>query len=175
MSLINDALKRAKQAQQKNPTPSQPTPPPPPLYRPVQSAPPHGGNAWFLPVVIVLLLAAGIFCICLALFKHPTEINSVSSPTTTTNTVETVANAPAAINATPDTNAAPISNVVAVSQLPPPKVQGIFFDPTHPWAIVGGKTVYVGDHVRDMRVYAISQNSITLVGNGETNELFLGE
>jgi hypothetical protein len=174
MSLINDALKRAKQAQQKPPAPSQSAPPPPPLYRPLQSAPPRGGSAWFLPVVIVLLLAAGILCIGLAFFKRPAEKNSVSPMTT--NTVEAAASAPSATNAPPETNATPTSNVVAVPQLPPPpKVQGIFFDPTRPWAIVSGKTVYVGDYVRDMRVYAISQNSITLVGDGKTNEMFLGE
>jgi hypothetical protein len=174
MSLINDALKRAKQAQQKNPAPPRPASPLPPLYRPLQSAPPRGGGAWFLPVVIVLLLAAGILCIGLALFKRPAEKSSVLPPPT--NTVETTASAPAPANAPPETNAPAIANVVAASPLPPPlKVQGIFFDPTRPWAIISGKTVYVGDYIRELRVFAILQNDVLLIGDGKTNDLFLGE
>ena len=57
----------------------------------------------------------------------------------------------------------------------PTMVQGIVYDPAHPWAIVNGKTVYVGDSVEGMRVTAISRNSITLVGNGRTNRLIVGQ
>ena len=45
---------------------------------------------------------------------------------------------------------------------PEPKLQGIFFDPSRPWAIVSGKTVYAGDRVGDFRVKEISKNTVTL-------------
>jgi len=41
-------------------------------------------------------------------------------------------------------------------------LQGIFFDPTRPWAIVSGKTVYAGDRVGNFRVKEISKNTVTL-------------
>jgi hypothetical protein len=42
----------------------------------------------------------------------------------------------------------------------------------HPYAIVGGKTVFVGDAVDGQRVTAISPDTLTLVGNGQTNQLY---
>ena len=64
MSLINDALKRAKAAQRKN-IPSGVTP-----MRPIESTRKERDFNVFLPVLIILLIVTAIFCIGLALAKH---------------------------------------------------------------------------------------------------------
>jgi hypothetical protein len=70
------------------------------------------------------------------------------------------------------TNAAAVIPGVVV----PIAVQGIMYDPAQPSAIVDGKTVHVGDRVRDFRVKEISKSTITLTGPGGTNEVLgLGE
>ena len=63
MSLINDALKQARQSQPNNP----PSGSPPPLS-PVESAS-RGGINWFLLALIVLLLVAAGFFFGLSLSK----------------------------------------------------------------------------------------------------------
>ena len=57
----------------------------------------------------------------------------------------------------------------------PTRVQGIVYDPVNPWAIISGKTVHVGDNVEGMLVTAISRDSITIAGNGQTKQLHVGE
>jgi hypothetical protein len=59
MSLINDALKRAQVAQQKNSPPV--APPLPPI-----EAKPRGGTGWLLPLLAILFLAAACFFIGMA-------------------------------------------------------------------------------------------------------------
>ena len=55
-------------------------------------------------------------------------------------------------------------------------LQGVVNDPAHPWAIVNGKTVYLGDKVNGMRVTLISRSSITLTGGqGQTTTIFVGQ
>ena len=63
MSLINDALKRARDAQRNGP-PSGVTPLPP-----VES-PAHTGTGWMLAAAVVLFLAAACVFLCPALFGH---------------------------------------------------------------------------------------------------------
>lgn len=180
MSLINDALKRAKQAQEKNPPPSASVPSL--LYRPVESRP-DAGTGWFLPVMAVVLVVAAMFFIGMAFFRHPEKKDSkVQIPNTP---AANLAEAPAITS--PVANPPPVSNIVATPTVttqsppslppvpPPPRLQGILFDPARPSAIVSGKSVFVGDYVGDMRVYQITKSGIMLVGDGITNELFLGE
>ena len=58
----------------------------------------------------------------------------------------------------------------------PLKVQGIAYDPAKPWAIVNGKTVFVGDPVGEFRVKAISKYTVTLTGaDGKETTVTLGE
>ena len=45
---------------------------------------------------------------------------------------------------------------------PEPKLQGIVYTATQPWAIVDGKTVHVGDRLGEFRVKEISQHNVTL-------------
>jgi len=65
------------------------------------------------------------------------------------------------------TNALP-----AVAEL---KLQGIFFNPRRPSAVVNGKTVYVGDRVSGFHVFAITPATVTLGTANQTNVLSLSE
>jgi hypothetical protein len=163
MSLINDALKQAKQSQPPNPSST-----PPPLA-PVESAS-QGGGSWLAPVMIILLLAAAGIFIGLSLAKHARPSASAPSvATTVTQQVKAAAFLPVV------TNPPPGSNTMAVipPRPPGPKLQGILYAATRPCAIVSGKTVFVGDPVGELRVTAISKDSVTLQSETETNVLSL--
>ena len=161
MSQINDALKRAKDMQPKN------TPSSVPPMQPVESpAGQHGAN-WIWPVVIILLLLllAGLF-IAISTGSHA-EKKVIAEP------VPAPAVQTAAVPAAPPKAPAP---EIVKSKLPKPaRLQGIVYDPVHPYAIVSGKTVFVGDSVDGMRVTGISRDAITLVGNGQTSKLAVGQ
>ena len=58
---------------------------------------------------------------------------------------------------------------------PEPKLQGILFAASRPWAIVNGKTVFVGDQIGEFRVTAISKDSVTLQSETATNVLSLSQ
>ena len=170
MSLINDALKRAKNAQQKDAPPSGARP-----MLPVETHREERDFNLFLPVLIILLVITAIFFISLSLADH-TEKKIANAPMVhATQQVETV-EAPM-----PDPNAvigrAAVNTNTPAPPPPPPvpiQIQGIVYDPVRPWAIVNGKTVYIGDLVNGKRVTAIARSTITLVGNGETNTLGIG-
>jgi len=161
MSLINDALKRARESQQKNP---------PRGLTPLMPAEPRSRDAnWILPALVVLLIVAACFFIGLSLAKHTVAKIVSASEAPATQQVELVS----VPILQPPTNAAPPAPVAVA---PVFNVQGIVYDPVKPWAIVDGNTVYVGDRVGDFRVKEISKNSITLTGPGGTNEVLgLGE
>jgi hypothetical protein len=76
-------------------------------------------------------------------------------------------------DAAPGTAAAAVTNEAAAPTLPALTLQGVVFSRTRPSAVISGKTVFLGDRVRDFRVMAIGQDSATLVGNGRTNVLRL--
>ena len=172
MSLINDALKRAREMQQKNPPSG--APPLPPVESPARR-----GTGWILAVAILFLAAACLF-IGSSLFGHkasPAETAKVpevstlpSAPILTAAApVSVVATAPVSIPppvATPATNALPqpsahtnpAAAAGAAAQLP--KVQGIIFNAARPVAIVNGKAVNVGDRVGEFQVKQILKGSV---------------
>jgi hypothetical protein len=166
MSLINDALKRARESQQKN-SPRNAIPLIPGAIEP------RSVTSWLLPLLIILLIIAACFFIGLAMANRTvTKIvvaPDISAPTPVpTQQVESV----------PEPVPPPAEIVVAAitnNQPDPVRVQGIGYDPVHPWAIINGHTVYLGDKVDGMRVTTISRDSITLAGNGQTNTLLLGQ
>jgi hypothetical protein len=170
MSLINDALKRAKNAQQKNTPPSGLTP-----MLPVESRRQERDFSLLVPILVILLVAAAIFFISLSLADRTVKkiaaapAMAVTQPVETVETVDapipepTTVIGPAAINANPP-----------APETMPIQVQGIVADQVNPWAIVNGRTVHVGDLVNGFRVTAIVRNAITLTGNGQTNRLGLG-
>ncbi|HUA68646.1 MAG TPA: hypothetical protein VMA13_08865, partial [Candidatus Saccharimonadales bacterium] len=140
MSLINDALKQTKQSQPPSP------PSNPPSLPPVESASQAGGS-WLTPIVIILLLvAAGIF-IGRSLSKH-TTLAAKTPQMVPTHQVKLIAIAPPVA-----TNVSSSTNIMAVVPMkaPEPKLQGILFDPRRPCAIVDGNTVFVGDQVGEFR------------------------
>lgn len=66
---------------------------------------------------------------------------------------------------------------IAEAQPPKPaplRLQGIVFS-KRPSAVINGKTLFVGDRVREFRVVAITQDTAILVGDGRTNTLSLSE
>jgi hypothetical protein len=55
------------------------------------------------------------------------------------------------------------------------KLQSIVYSPTRPSALINGRPLFIGDKIREFRVAAIEQDTVTLVGGGQTNTLTLGE
>lgn len=197
MSLINDALKRAKHSQKGPATPVAhflPTPPRRPR-----------GISLGMVIGAALLLAAGCFFIGLAMAKR----NSSATVTTTTVVVTSTkpATAPTAAKTaaptTPPAAVAPLPAPVKVESPvvpaavpgvsnavvdaapaapappaapPPPKLQAIIFDPQNPTAIVNGKTAHLNDVLGDFRVKAILPSSILIeYGDGSITRLNLGQ
>jgi hypothetical protein len=165
MSLINDALKRAKESQRKN-TPSGGAP-----LRPVEVREEERDYSWILPVIVILMIVVAVFFIALSAAKHTVKDIVAAPETSPTQEVESVS---PPVPTVPPTVIGPAA--ISNNYLPKPtRVQGIFYDPVHPWAIVSGKTVYVGDAVDGMSVAEITRNSITFIGNGQTNKLLVGQ
>ena len=114
-----------------------------------------------------------------------------ASPIVATAPVAPVQSAPppvvAAVAAAASIQPVPSAAVVAPAHLAPAPpllplvlpdtlhVQGVGYDPVHPWAIVSGRTVYIGDQVKGVFVMAITRNSVTFGSHGQTNLLFVGQ
>lgn len=179
MSLINEALKRAKQAQQEKPAET-----PPMQFRPVEPGqqPKKSNVGIWVPVVVVALLAIGF------VVREFTQGKGSNAPKEVKAREIVPANpvpqepAPAVPTNAPIANASELANhgtnapiVDDVPAKPAPKLQAVVFDPKHPSAIISGKTLFVGDKMGDLRVVKITRESATLVGGGQTNLLVLGQ
>jgi hypothetical protein len=177
MSLINDALKRAKQAQQQG-SPETPKV----QFRPVEAAQqPAKRNhtaIWIAVVIMVGLIIGFVFRQMTRENKNstPKEVKAREIDPATPIPQET---APAPKPVTPGTavqdNGATAHADMPSEASPTAKLQAIVFDPKRPSAIISRKSVFVGDKIGDLRVVAITQESVTLVGAGQTNVLVLGE
>jgi hypothetical protein len=179
MSLVNDALKRATEAQ-KNIAPA------PGDYLPLRREEPaqqrKKGTGIVLPVTLLAVLVAAIFSF--VLMNQRSGFLPVQLPTQSVHAASSIpAPAPAAA-LTPDVVIAPVTGTLAINppaptiQGAPPKpeplkLQAVFFTPPRSLAIINGKRVYVGDLVRDMRVGAVGSSSVTLIGPNQTNYLTL--
>ena len=190
MSLINDALKRAKQTQADNPpgTPSL-------EFRVAEPEPrPHPRTTLLLVglslVVAMILGLAGLLIWFIAQSKPAplpiaarmadaplAPLPKSAPPVAAPAAAPTVTGKPdeqAKIPGEPNTNG--VSASVTTGEAIPPaalKLQGIFFNPNNPSAVVGGKTVDLGDRVNGFRVIGISPVAVTLVSATETNVLSL--
>ena len=217
MSLINDALKQARQAQQE----AAPPPAPNLQLRPIEPSQQtrHSvGLLWpaaLLAVALLLLLlvweqghrvAPAPVTEVKARIPGPASpaLPAPPAPATPAATPAPQASAevaPSPVTAPPTNSAdalriaaAPLAydrpdtinpgdgipNVPAPVQPPPPKpappkLQAIIFSPTRPSVMISGKTLFVGDHLEELRVAAIGQTSVTLIGAGQTNILRLAE
>jgi len=196
MSLINDALKRAKESQQPHHPSSAAS------LRTIEARPaerPYVSR--MLLIVILLLLGSAFAFIGMAMTGRLAKKNlvlpqvaavrpiaAVFAPSQPVKTaVPVVAVAPVAPVVPVQTAPAPVpvsvvvAPVVVAPALPPLvlpdtlHVQGVAYDPVRPWAIVSSRTVYVGDVVKGVRVMEITRNSVTFGSNGQTNRLFVGE
>lgn len=165
MSLINDALKRAQKAPPVITSASVPPPPPtqPAAHNPVSV------THWLIPAVIILLVAAATFFIGWGMAHHsltrelklveskPVAAAVLPTPSPGAETTNPPASAPASVPA-------PVQppQTMSVNPLFGPKLQGIFYSPTDPTAILDGKTVHVGDHFKSYRVAKITPTSVIL-------------
>jgi len=177
MSLINDALKRARETQRNN-TPSG-APPLPPVESPA-----GGGAGWILAAAAILFLAAVGLFFGPALFGHKaapvaaTRVPEISTPPSTP------ASAPVPVPTTPPPAATTIPPPAAITNPPPavvaaeslPRVQGIIFNAARPLAIVSGQTVGVGDRVGTYLVKQILKTSVVFQRpDGSQKTLGIGE
>ena len=185
MSLINDAIKRAGQN-------------PPPTSDPVATAagmrPVEYQRPSRFPWVVVLAVLAPVFGVAIWFIAKGWQLSQ--SPRSGAN--ELVANArsqavgPAV---TPDPTAAfqvpqaaaslqpgtavvhttVVTNVMepAKPSFPSLKLQGIYWRPSRPSAVINSKTVYLGDKVESVRVTAIDHESVTVQWESETKVLTL--
>lgn len=200
MSLINDALKRTKEAQQQNPPPAG-GPPLKPVDPAVTKAAGNSKSLLYIMVACVVVGNAFLFIYLKDGDKKPATIPSTLAPAVATPATAPVSPTPAvttpsptpakpepapavAANPTPvpapaviESNA-PAASPAIVAQPEPPKpaplkLQSIIYNPARPSAMVSGKFVFIGDKVQGFRVTAIDQETVTLVGNGQTNVLSL--
>ena len=70
--------------------------------------------------------------------------------------------------------AVPPANNPVTPPPPPPvfptlKLQGIFYMPSNPSAMINGQTLYVNDEVDKAKVLAITKTSVTVAWAGQTN------
>lgn len=200
MSLINEALRQAREARPANPAPANgpPLTPVEPVHRP-------GGSTLTLPMLIAVVLAMAVALLWIYFrtgggvlmvraSSHPqtsTEVAQPQPPAPSLTAIPTIAPAATptpvpplnaiASNTNSITVAAnePAANVPVVAETPKPlppvyRLQSIFFRAKNPSAVINGKTLFLGSRVGDARIIAIDQESATIVTSaGQTNMLLL--
>ena len=149
MSLINDALKQARKAPPRN-TPSTL----PPLQPVADESSPV--LVWLLPAIVILLIVAAIFFIGWAVAHHTVRTIVAAPESATTQQV--------AVISLPVVAPHPVEPPPPANPPDTPKLQGIFYTPTAPSAILDGKTVRQGDKFYQYRVKTITKYTVTLIG-----------
>ena len=192
MSLINDALRRAKQTTKGQSEDSSAGAP----MEPVQL--PQGSSSQFaskkFPIVLaIILLAGGFFYWERAQNKvstnnvssEPAKIVLISANPTTpvpepvvTSVIEppkkTANQLVNSVTTERTNNVTEAITVVATPAPPSPpqlKLQGIFYRLNNSTALINGKTVGVGQIISGVRVLKIDRQSVTLEWSGQTNVL----
>lgn len=194
MSLINDALKQARQAQAGKAVPAQG-----PSLRPVETAHEAAGHGLLLPGVIVGVLLLGVVLIWgwfrgdsgeLKARAHARQAIAAGSlpmpapaaepapaptpllPPVTANLNSTNISTAATTNSITNETAP----VEAAKPLPAVyKLKSLFYRKKNPSAVINNKTVFLGSRVGEARVAAIDAESVTIVTSaGQTNVLELG-
>jgi len=185
MSLINDALKRAKDAQQKSP----PAAAEELQLRPATAAPAPKSNLGMLVPLVAAVCAIAVLLLVwqgrqkTAAREVTVEPKSVAPPAVVAPVTKPVVLVQPVVAATIPAPAAPVAQPKpAVAPVPAPvasapvfdlKLKAIFFTPGHPTAIISGKTVKVGTVIKGFRVSALTEGSATLVSATQTNVLTL--
>jgi hypothetical protein len=178
MSLVNDALRRAQDAQKK----SQATPASGPQFRPAEPAAPQKRGLGIMVPILIAVIAVGALILIL-LGRQKTEARQPMPEPKPGAPVVVAPETKPPVQPVAVTAAAPTAPVAIVEKpapapvasAPPPtlKLQAIFFVPGHSSAMVSGKTVHVGDNFKGFRVAAITQTSATLVSTTQTNVMTL--
>jgi hypothetical protein len=188
MSLINDALKRATQAQPA-------TKPAPEMETTMKPAPPPrtvGLPVYFMPVLLFIISGACWFLVkgwdarrpsgtaAKPLSVQARELpESPGLPAGEGAELPIPKNRQFALNDTPTpvagtaaeaTGSTPAAGATAVEGF---RLQGIFYRPNNPSAVVNSRTVFVGDRIANAQVKAIDQRSVTLDCAGEIKVLTL--
>jgi hypothetical protein len=191
MSLINDALKRASQADRNRPLPAA-------TRAAMEPAAGGGGWSWTWAlaggVVVALALAGWFFrqwwdagrqavpvkveaVAALAPGPAPVAREAVAppSPAIAPAPVTAIAAAPTIPPRAPALDPAPAPPASAVEAPWPAelKLMGIFFSKTNPRALISGKTVAPGDDIAGIRVTKIENDRVTLEWNGRVKEMIL--
>lgn len=191
MSLVNDALQRAKQHT------AQPAPSPNLQLRPVEpAARPAPHPIWKYPMVLSIIAIVALALVVTGWFQRgkdsgpranpaaivvpmgeakPSNI-AAATPPATPKISEPPAAAESKIEVVNTTPAPPVAMIQPPTPRPvPPKLQAIFFNKTQPTAMISGKTVQVGTRLGEFQIAAISPNSATLVNGTTTNILSFQE
>jgi hypothetical protein len=178
MSLVNDALRRAQDAQKK----SQVTPAPGPQFRPAEPVASHKRGVGMMVPILIAVIAVGALILILQSRQKTEARQPMPEPKPAAPVVAAPETKPVvqSMAATAPAQAAPVAVVekpapapVVSAPAPALKLQAIFFVPGHSSAMVSGKTVHVGDNFKGFRVAAITQTSATLVSATQTNVMTL--
>jgi hypothetical protein len=179
MSLVNDALKRAKEAQRK----AQPEAPAPPFRPPDPAAAPARGLDMLVPIVIAAIALVALVVVLQNRQKtiareaavQPLQPAPVAAVQKTTPPVQPAAAPVAApsVTAAVAEKPAPAPAPAQRTPEPPLKLQAIFYSPGRSSAMINGKSIKVGDVYKGFRVAAITQTSATLVSATQTNVMTL--
>jgi hypothetical protein len=157
--------------------------------RPVQTRPRSAFPSVLWSVFLLAVVAAGVTVIVKgwnvmrqAHWQTPTPVAarplpsaqepsqpspSSAAPATASATQPQVADA-TATNAPPVTTSEP-----QPPEFPALRLQGIFFRPANPSAVINAKTVFIGDKIEGVRVTGIERDCVTLEWEGQTKELTL--
>lgn len=187
MSQINDALKRAQNAQQSTPPPGHGPHLPP--AAPDQAA--TRGIGLALPFAFVAIALLGLLLVWE--IRHTRAGQNTASTGSQVAAVATPApensSKPAAPEASPNPapaatapTAVPPAPQPAMPPAPPPapappplKLQAVLFSGRNSTALINGKTVMAGDRVAEYHVSAINERSVTLISATRTNVLVLNQ
>lgn len=199
MSLINDALKRANQVK---PPPLPPGTPGAPLHAADYNA--SSPWPWLVVLLVLAVVAGGGWFFFKSWHsQHATRLSAREASNETAAQQRTgtpgkdggvlrsqldkisasatvFSNAAArgldftatnALNA--GTNVA--SGEGATPSFPAVRLQGIFYRPTRPSAMINAKTVFIGDKVAGTKVVRITRDNVTVEWNGETKVLTMDQ
>ena len=191
MSLINDALKQARLSRPVETTTAAAAGTP--VMRPTDiSRRADNGGLWLPVLICATLLASGVLVWQWLASDRVMEVRArVAAPAAPATApaiprIEEKVSTPVPPAAANTENPSPIppiappvaTNEVAVEEPKPApvvyKLQGIFYRPANPAAVINGKQVSAGSRVGDAHVVLIEKDAVTLVtASGQTNVLEL--
>jgi type IV secretory pathway VirB10-like protein len=166
----------------------------PQLRSPETDHPVRSGSSLMLPAIIVAIGLVGAALVWVAMSgrkpdaQNAETVAAVNPPPASSKTEQAVAPVTREVVSTSPppvpapsvvVESKPIVATPAIAVQPPapvlPKLNGIFFNPAKPTAILNGKLVSPGSRTGEFTVLAITQTSVTLAGGGRTNVLSLSE